>query len=1100
MQSQDQDQSKGSIEGIECPIKEIEKKEPAHFECSICCNQWKISSRNPQIKCAQCNYIVCKQCQKMYAKAECANCHTGFSHSQITNLLGKPFIRDVIIKNKKEELLQAEKNLIPYTGKLIEYFDKVRAAEEYRGTGKKMELPPRPSITVRTNGTHYPCTRPNCKGYVTIKPQNVITSALSTPSNGAGECCLCKTPHCNICMEHIQSESHTCDPTILSDIAVLEKTTKRCPTCFMRIHKTDGCDHMNCVSCGTHFSWSTGVIMPNRRGGGPNKQLETKKGTMELSANADSEKLSDSVHLLETVINIFSAYRLKHRLKSMETPDETMHLCFTVPKFICMYCIKQEASHHIHSEKLDDLRVMFITNKLNERQWGERLYLLYRKRQLLLQIISILHDFLQKIGLLTISPITKEDPNPPTIVSISMSKTSGLRPDFPFMENSVRIFVEEANVALSTIHQEFHELDTSGEQFYIDPTFQPTSQDVDKLPIFTTRFGKVPDINTNNTMVPAATEKKRTAKKEVAKDGAKENDTEEKQENEVDTEEKEEKQEVNLYPYQVTHYDRMCAILAENEFVIDNSTPGSGKTYTATKYIQNHPFDVILIVCPNSLVTKWKAVQRMCHIKAMVISYTQLIGRLNKHPKHGLLARYDYTNHSKSGRIIANVQYTGTDMFTQMARNQRVCCIFDEIQDMRNSTSLISMASKKIITILHHMSIAVHRSKETEHKFMYLSGTPFDSERNVVTFLQTIGVITRNLFSYNIQTQTNTPDGFEEAMYYYQQLMPTPEEIETNPFEWANDLPIITKMRGNARSADTSAKATPIVFELFRPLIMRRFGTSMIQPAPSNGVGIHVINTYCSLKGESYHLYEKIRNRSIELIRNVDIEQDQEQTTPASNTEIIGNAFELIALLEKCLIQSLVNLAKMELRANPNTKVVIAATFKKAIQTIFEELAEFEPIVLSGDVSADIRHSLIDAFQAPNTAIRVIIGNLSVISTGIDLDDKHGGFPRQVFIFPTYRIMDAYQFNFRFLRGTTTKTSTTIRYLYSDWNLPIDQKELAEDRPGEFIPLSPDVMKDVNDRENIELALFSIVSKKIKVITNLNVVADTIKYSNECIH
>ena len=153
----------------------------------------------------------------------------------------------------------------------------------------------------------------------------------------------------------------------------------------------------------------------------------------------------------------------------------------------------------------------------------------------------------------------------------------------------------------------------------------------------------------------------------------------------------------------------MKTILKTNDYVIDNSPPGSGKTFTATHYIQEqsatpHAFDAILIVCPNSLVSKWKEVQNAFHINAMVMSYTQLTGRIHKHPAHGLLARYDYTTHSKGGRVLSSVQYTGTDLFIQMARNKRVCCIFDEIQDMRNSTSLVSMASRKIITILRTIS------------------------------------------------------------------------------------------------------------------------------------------------------------------------------------------------------------------------------------------------------------------------------------------------------------------------------------------------------------------------------------------------------------
>jgi hypothetical protein len=114
-----------------------------------------------------------------------------------------------------------------------------------------------------------------------------------------------------------------------------------------------------------------------------------------------------------------------------------------------------------------------------------------------------------------------------------------------------------------------------------------------------------------------------------------------------------------------------------------------------------------------------------------------------------------------------------------------------------------------------------------------------------------------------------------------------------------------------------------------------------------------------------------------------------------------------------------VRLAREALAKNPNQKVVLCFNYSNTIEYVKNALEEFEPLVLDGRTSVIRRTQILDAFQAPNAKYRVLIGNVTVCSTGIDLDDKNGGFPRTAFINPNYSTITLYQLGHRFHRANT---------------------------------------------------------------------------------
>jgi hypothetical protein len=92
-----------------------------------------------------------------------------------------------------------------------------------------------------------PCPAPDCKGF------------LST----AWKCGLCDQWTCPDCHELKGPDreiEHTCDPAVAASAALIDKESKACPKCGVRICKIEGCDQMWCTACNTAFNWRTGKI------------------------------------------------------------------------------------------------------------------------------------------------------------------------------------------------------------------------------------------------------------------------------------------------------------------------------------------------------------------------------------------------------------------------------------------------------------------------------------------------------------------------------------------------------------------------------------------------------------------------------------------------------------------------------------------------------------------------------------------------------------------------------------------------------------------------------------------------------------------------
>ena len=235
------------------------------MECFICVENYnKVSHR--KIQCCFCGFECCHRCIQKYILSEiqdphCMKCKKIWSREFLDERLSKQFINNELKTHRENTLFEKEKNLLPETQdnvKLLfqqEEMDlELKSIEQQMHTlqkkydeieRKRNDINPYqilPRSIIRINRIQ--CPVKDCRGFAEQIEQHMT-------------CGICHTIVCISCNE-IKEKEHICKQENIKTILLLEKETKRCPSCYVKIFKISGCDQMWCTSCHIAFDWKTG--------------------------------------------------------------------------------------------------------------------------------------------------------------------------------------------------------------------------------------------------------------------------------------------------------------------------------------------------------------------------------------------------------------------------------------------------------------------------------------------------------------------------------------------------------------------------------------------------------------------------------------------------------------------------------------------------------------------------------------------------------------------------------------------------------------------------------------------------------------------------
>jgi len=240
----------------------IEEKE----ECFTCIEPYnKISHR--KVVCCYCSFTSCHKCVQRYILFQiqdphCMNCKKIWSREFIDENLSRQFITTELKTHRENILFEKEKNLLPETQHNVKLVQQQHEMEHEMEQieleieilrkryeeieRKKNEINPYHVVARKViSQLRIPCPTETCRGFVE-------ESTLQTL-----RCGICDITLCTQCRERYHI-NHNCNVDNVRTIKLLEKETKRCPSCMVPIFKINGCDQMWCTSCHIAFDWKTG--------------------------------------------------------------------------------------------------------------------------------------------------------------------------------------------------------------------------------------------------------------------------------------------------------------------------------------------------------------------------------------------------------------------------------------------------------------------------------------------------------------------------------------------------------------------------------------------------------------------------------------------------------------------------------------------------------------------------------------------------------------------------------------------------------------------------------------------------------------------------
>lgn len=354
-------------------------------ECSVCLQECK----SEKIVTCSCGFGACKECCLTFEIPSCMKCKANFSKHfcQKFNILS-------IFKAYHEKLTwEREFSLLPSTQPFLEWEDTVAKLKKRLRFGERVIFPEKPKMFLNSSTTNpiFACPGNDCRGFV-----------------GGSHCGTCKKEICLKCREFVinvnenepekklKKSIHVCEASILASIQSISQEAKPCPRCRAQIFRIEGCNHMFCTNCRTHFDWETSRVLASSSN--HHYDLTTsfsKNVALVVGSNSTNTEQCNTDPLTDAIpSSVVTTIHADHPNCFRAFWMEPVSARFLMRKRLSGF-----ETEFQYQEALLRIRLMFLRRQLTEVQAKAKVFLedekhekMFRQRSLLEMYLNICND------------------------------------------------------------------------------------------------------------------------------------------------------------------------------------------------------------------------------------------------------------------------------------------------------------------------------------------------------------------------------------------------------------------------------------------------------------------------------------------------------------------------------------------------------------------------------------------------------------------------------------------------------------------------------------------------------------------------------------
>lgn len=343
--------------------------------CEVCFERCKCP-----LECPKCGTSVCESCQLQFGQPACVKCAHKFAETFLKR--GHASLIKSLLRPAEENMFwDREKALLPGTQVLLDWELQVEQLSKQLRFGFNVQFPPKPVLVLSSTGRIFPCPSSECRGFVS-----------------GNTCGACKRQVCDTCHESM-SVSHTCNADSLASLALLAKDSKPCPKCCTLIFRTQGCDHMFCTCCRTHFDWMSSKVLSSST----NHHYDASP-TFANNLALLNVKPSQSCSFEDALRDAVHSSRVA-------TDSKAFRMLWKEPLVLRTYVRTQLDIVKLlekHEQALVKLRIQFLRELLTEDAVKKKVWMLEKQYELKLAERALLEEFLRVINDLQLQPFDED--------------------------------------------------------------------------------------------------------------------------------------------------------------------------------------------------------------------------------------------------------------------------------------------------------------------------------------------------------------------------------------------------------------------------------------------------------------------------------------------------------------------------------------------------------------------------------------------------------------------------------------------------------------------------------------------------------------------